>query len=239
MRTNEELRAAQARLVVAERLAAVGELSAAVAHGIRNPVAGIKAAAQVASLDVADDHPLRESLNDIVVEADKLEGRIQALLDFSRPFEPNLAACRVDSIATDAVASLGRQAASRGVDLVVEIDPALPPLVADAAQIEQVLLALLSNAIDAMPAGGQVRVSAVSAGAGRVRLEVSDTGPGIPHDQLAKVFDLFVTTKPAGTGLGLAVAKKVVELHRGTIAVTSEPGRGTRFTIELPVASAP
>ncbi|HSD09659.1 MAG TPA: ATP-binding protein [Candidatus Binatia bacterium] len=235
MRSNDELRAAQARLIEAERFAAIGELSAAVAHGIRNPVAGIKAAAHVASLDLPGDHPLRESLRDIIVETDKLEARIKTLLDFSKPFEPRLAPCRIDAIVADAVASLRNQIAARGIDLAVEVDRALPEIVADYAQIEQVLLALLSNAVEAMPGGGRISLAAARAGEERVRLEVSDTGPGIPRDQLDKIFKLFFTTKSSGTGFGLAVAKKIVERHRGTIAVESEVTKGTRFTIEIPI----
>jgi signal transduction histidine kinase len=235
MRTNDELRAAQARLIEAERFAAIGELSAAVAHGIRNPVAGIKAAAHIASLDLPADHPLHDSLSDIVVETDKLEARIKTLLDFSKPFEPRLAPCRIGAIVADAVASLRSQIAARGIDLVAELDPALPEVVADYAQIEQVLLALLSNAVEAMPRGGRISLAAAQIGDERVRLEVCDNGPGIPRDQLENVFKLFFTTKSSGTGFGLAVAKKIVECHRGTIAVESEVAKGTRFTIELPI----
>ena len=94
-RVNQELRDAQSRLIEAERFAAIGELSALVAHGIRNPLAGIKAAAQYAELDLPSDHPLRENIADIITEVDKLEGRIKALLDFARPFEPHLAPCDV------------------------------------------------------------------------------------------------------------------------------------------------
>jgi signal transduction histidine kinase len=236
LRTNDDLQAAQARLIEAERFAAIGELSAAVAHGIRNPLAGIKAAAEFASLEVPDDHPLRETISDIVGEADKLEARISTLLDFARPFEPRPAPCRVDEIVADATASLHSQMAGRGIELVVDLDPALPSAELDYVQIEEVLLLLLSNAVDAMPSGGRITITGRVAEDGRLRLEVIDTGPGIPPEQLKRVFTLFFTTKPRGTGLGLAVAKKIVERHRGTIAVHSETLKGTRFTIELPLA---
>ncbi|MEA2625707.1 MAG: two-component system, NtrC family, sensor histidine kinase AtoS [Candidatus Binatota bacterium] len=237
VRTNDELRAAQTRLIETERFAAIGELSAAVAHGIRNPLAGIKAAAHVARLDVDDHHSLQESISDIIGEADKLEARIKTLLDFSKPFEPRLAPCRIDAIAAAAVESLHRQVAARGIDLQVEVDPGMPELMADCAQLEQVLLALLSNALEATPSGGRISFTAARAGDDRVRLEIADTGPGIPEDQQRKIFDLFFTTKSSGTGFGLAVAKKIVENHRGTIAVASEPGRGARFTIEIPIGA--
>jgi two-component system, NtrC family, sensor kinase len=240
VRANEELRVAQARLIEAERFAAIGELSAAVAHGIRNPVAGIKAAAQFASLELPDHHSLHENISDIIGEADKLEMRIKTLLDFAKPFEPHPAPCRVEQIVGDAVASLRSQIAAQGINLSVDLDPVLPEAALDFAQIEQVLLALLSNAVEAMPRGGRITVTGRMAhDARRLRLEVIDTGPGITPDQLGRVFKLFFTTKSSGTGLGLAVAKKIVERHGGTIAVESEIGKGTRFTIELPLICPP
>jgi signal transduction histidine kinase len=239
VRANEELRLAQARLIEAERFAAIGELSAAVAHGIRNPVAGIKAAAQFAILELPEHHPLHENVTDIIAEANKLEARIKTLLNFAKPFEPNLAPCRIEQIVADAVASLRGQMAAQGIDLVVDLDPILPTAQLDYAQIEQVLLALLSNAVEAMPNGGRITITGRLAADGRtLRLEVTDTGPGIAAEQLEPVFRLFFTTKSSGTGLGLAVTKKIVERHGGTIAVASEHGRGTCFTIELPVSPA-
>jgi signal transduction histidine kinase len=237
MRANEELQLAQARLIEAERFAAIGELSAAVAHGIRNPVAGIKAAAQFASLDLPDQHPLRENIDDIIGEANKLEARIKTLLDFAKPFEPHPAPCRVERIVGDAVASLHSQVAAHGIELVVDLDPALPEAELDYAQMEQVLLAVLSNAIEAMPNGGRITITGrVAAGGKHLRLEVIDTGSGISAGQLGSMFKLFFTTKSSGTGLGLAVAKKIVERHAGTIAVESEIGKGARFAIELPLS---
>jgi signal transduction histidine kinase len=238
-RVNQELRDAQSRLIEAERFAAIGELSALVAHGIRNPLAGIKAAAQYAELDLPGDHPLRENIADIITEVDKLEGRIKALLDFARPFEPHPAPCDAGQIVHDALASLRTQIAAQGITVATDIDPALPPAQLDYAQIEQVLLALMSNAIEAMPGGGRLAVSVARGDGDRLRIAVADTGPGIPPDQLPHLFDLFVTGKPSGTGLGLAFAKKIVELHGGRISAESELALGSRFTIELPLAVPP
>lgn len=236
-RVNQELRDAQSRLIEAERFAAIGELSALVAHGIRNPLAGIKAAAQYADLDLAAEDPLRETIADIITEVDKLEGRIKALLDFARPFEPHLAPTEVAPIIRDALASLRMQIAAQGIAVTTDITPNLPPVPLDYAQIEQVLLAIMSNAIEAMPRGGRLSVSAAATGDGQLRITVADTGPGIRPDQLPHLFDLFVTDKPSGTGLGLAFAKKIVELHRGRISATSELALGSRFTIDLPLGT--
>jgi two-component system NtrC family sensor kinase len=236
-RTNQELHAAQARLIEAERFAAIGEMSAAVAHGIRNPVAGIKLAAQVVSAELPDLHPLRDSVNDVIEEADKLEARIKTLLDFARPFEPHPAPQRIERIVAEAVSYLRSRMTAQGIELTVDLSPTLPEAQLDAAQIEQVLLALLSNAVEAMPGGGTITVTGRLGDDGlRLCLEVADTGPGIPPQHMSRLFELFFTTKSSGTGLGLPVAKKIVERHGGTITVASEVGKGTRFTIELTLA---
>ncbi len=237
---HQELQTAQSRLIEAERLAAIGELSAAVAHGIRHPLAGIKAAAQFANLELPAEHPLRENINDIIGEANKLEARIKELLDFAKPFEPHPAACAVADIIAGALTSLRPQLNAHGIKVVTDYDPALPTVALDHAQIEQVLLALLSNAAEAMPQGGHITITARCTDAGRrIRIEVADDGPGIPVAQQQRVFKLFFTTKSSGTGLGLAVAKKIVERHGGTITLESAVGQGTRFLIELPVESVP
>jgi signal transduction histidine kinase len=235
-RANEELNATQARLIEAERLAAIGEMSAAVAHGIRNPLAGIKLAAQLANAELPADHPLRPNVTDVIEEADKLEARIRALLDFARPFEPHPSPCRIEGLVGEALAYVRGRMAAQGIDLVVDL-PTLPEPSLDYVQIEQVLLALLSNAIEAMPEGGRITVTGRVADDGEhVRLELADTGPGIPQGQMDRVFELFHTTKSGGTGVGLAIAKKIVKAHGGTISVASDLGKGARFTIELPLA---
>lgn len=238
VQANEELRAAQSRLIEAERFAAIGELSAAVAHGIRNPLAGIKAAAQFASLELPSAHPLHENIQDIIGETDKLEARIRTLLDFAKPFEPHPAPCRLEHIVDSAIGSLRSEIIARGIDVSTAVDARLPDVLVDYAQIEQVLLALLSNAVEAMPGGGRISVRVRLARGTHACIDVDDNGPGIPADQLERVFRLFFTTKSSGTGLGLPVAKKIVERHGGSIAIESEVGKGTRFVIELPIDSS-
>ncbi len=250
--TNRELREARDQLVEAERLAAIGELSAAVAHGIRNPVASIKAAAELAASEAPPGHPLRESFTDILGEADALEARISELLDFARPFEPNHAPADLNQIVHGALHLLRRQISGRDITVDVALAPALPGHEMDAAQIEQVCLALLTNAIEAMTDGGVLTVTTdllrldearppvagTSDSEPLLDIRVKDTGQGIPADQLGNVFRLFYTRKARGTGVGLATVKRIVEGHHGVITVESESGRGTEFRILLPLTGS-
>jgi len=238
-RSNDELHAAQGRLIEAERFAAIGELSAAVAHGIRNPVAGIKLGAQLVSEELTAEHRLCPNVNEIVKEADRLETWIRTLLDFAKPFEPHPTRQPVGPVVDEAASFFRNRMAAQGIELVVDVPDALPEANFDRAQIEQVLVTLLSNAADAMPTGGRISIMGRADDDRTLRLDVLDTGPGIPADQLGRVFKLFHTTKPNGTGLGLAVAKKILDNHGGTISVTSELGKGARFTIELPLEGPP
>jgi signal transduction histidine kinase len=231
---NAALRSAQAQLIQSERFAAIGEVSAAVAHGIRNPVAGIKAAARVAGLQLGPAHAALATIGDIVAESDKLEARIKALLDFAKPFEPHPTACPLADLVDQAAGALHSQMQGHGVTLVAAVDGIVASV--DRAQLVEVLLVLMSNAIEAMPNGGTLRIAATREDDARIRIEVSDTGSGMSAAQQARLFHLFATTKPTGTGIGLAVARKIIERHRGTIAARSTPGEGTCFTLVLPAA---
>jgi signal transduction histidine kinase len=238
---NRELRETRDRLVDAERLAAVGELSAAVAHGIRNPVAGIKTAAEFGVRAIGPDHALRQSFLDILSEADALDSRISELLDFARPFVPHRAPADLNEIVRGLVHLLRRQIAERRIDVVLDLAPTLPAHELDEAQIEQVALALMTNALEAMGTGGRLTLSTALAAGGDgggesfLELRVRDTGQGIAPDQLPKIFKLFYTRKARGTGVGLAVVRRIVDGHQGRIEVSSELGEGTEFRVLLPL----
>lgn len=231
---NRDLRDARDQLVESERLAAIGELSAAVAHGIRNPVAGIKSAAELAIADAAPGDPLRESFVDILTEADALDSRISELLDFARPFAPHYAPADLVEVVRGTLHLMRRQVAEHGITVAADLVSDLPPHELDVAQIEQVCLALFTNAVEAMRTGGTLTVRVAGDGADGAVLTVADTGHGIPADELPKVFRLFYTRKARGTGVGLATVKRIVEGHHGRIAVASTVGVGTEFRVTLP-----
>jgi two-component system sensor histidine kinase HydH len=233
-RANAELRAVQQQLVSAERLAAFGEITAAVAHGLGNPLASIRSLAQLASLDAAED-PVRDRLRQVIAATDRLAERMRALLRFGRPVEQRRVPTALESAVRAALESVQPRGLATGVRFEVRVPADLPKVRLDPARFEEALLCLTGNALDAMPEGGTLRVSATAAAKGRaVLLTVEDTGPGIPAAALARVFEPFFTTKPEGTGLGLAVARKLLEGAGGHLVLESEPGRGTRAIITLP-----
>ncbi len=234
-RANSELRALQRQLVAAERLAAFGEITAAVAHGLGNPLAAIRSVAQVALLD-APGGPVRDRLRQVIAETDRLAERMRALLQFGRPVEQRRVPTALESAVRAALESVRPRAGASGVRVDVSVPAELPKVRLDPARFEEALLCLVGNALDAMPAGGVLRVAAAPApAAGAVEVRVEDSGPGMPPAVLARAFEPFFTTKRDGSGLGLAVARRLLEGAGGRLALESEPGRGTRAVITLPL----
>lgn len=232
--TVEELQETRFRLDRAEHLAAIGELAAAVAHGIRNPLAGIRLAAQLGLEGDATADDLHENFEDVLSEVDKLESQVRGILDFARPFEPRLEPVAIRALVEPMVDTLAGRCAGAGIAIDVRIPDGLPPLRADRAHLTQVLHELTANAIDVMPHGGRLAIVVQPGGSGRVRIGVADTGPGVPAEMRERIFQLFTTTKSRGTGVGLAVARKIVERHGGTIAVEQAVPSGAIFVLELP-----
>jgi signal transduction histidine kinase len=233
-RQMEALQRTQARLVEAARLAAVGELAAAVAHEINNPLTSVLGFTSMIAEQVPPDHPLREQLEIVVSEAARARDIVRDLLDFGRQRPLTLRPVDVNVIVGQAVALL-RPAGGR-VTIHEQYDPDLPLVEADASRLKQVFLNIVQNALHAMPGGGHLRVSTEREG-DDVRVTFSDTGVGIPPENLTRIFDPFFTTKPDanGTGLGLSVSLGIVRQHGGAIEVQSEPNRGATFTVRLPV----
>ena len=241
-RANAELRRIQQQLVTAERFAAFGEITAAVAHGLGNPLAAIRARVQVALLD-APAGPVRESLRAVVAETDRLSQRMRALLDFGRPVEQRRVPTALDAAAHHALDQVRARCAAQAIGLELAVPAELPKVRLDPARFEEAFLCLVGNALDAMPGGGTLRIrakavsDAESAAIPSVQLSIEDTGPGIPKEALARASEPFFTTKPGGTGLGIAVARKLLESGGGRLRLESERA-GTRAVITLPVEEA-
>jgi two-component system, NtrC family, sensor histidine kinase HydH len=236
--TSEELAAAQKQLRASERLAAVGEVSAAVAHGIRNPLASIRASAQVAA-DALDDRSRAETyLRAITDEVDRLGRWLTSLLDSVRPFQLDLGPVDLNGLLRDLLGVLQRRLTVAHVTVDARLAPDLPKLHADEVQLQQAFLGVLENAIEALPSGGTIHLTTeLAAGQAKpaVRITVRDTGEGIPLERLPHVFEVLYTTKSRGTGLGLAITRKVAERHGGHVDINSASGDGTTVTIQLPL----
>jgi signal transduction histidine kinase len=238
-RMTEQLQQSRAQLVQSEKLASIGQMAAAVAHGLRNPLASLRAAAQLARHRV-DAPAAREQLDAIVEQVDRLDLRIAHLLQFSRPAPFHPLRESVGALVDGALSGFTELLRQRRIDLVVRAPATLPEIQVDPMRLEQALTELVSNALDAMPDGGRLEVAARaepgSSGAGVV-VEVTDSGPGIAPEILPNLCEPFFTTRPEGTGLGLAIAKRYVEEAGGRLDIASTVGRGTTVRIWLPSAS--
>jgi two-component system, NtrC family, sensor kinase len=235
-----QLQKTQSQLVQSEKLASIGEMSAAVAHGLRNPLASLRAAAQVVRR-----HPnapsSAEHLNAIIEEVDRLDRRISHLLSFSRPapYHPlNESVPRLVEGLLPAFAELLRE---RRVELEMDLSPLLPEVRVDPMQLEQALVEIVSNALDAMPDGGRLRIAGSveennGGSAPQVTIEIADTGPGIPPQVMPSICEPFFTTRQEGTGLGLSIAKRYVEQNGGSLDILSRAG-GTTVRVRLPAAA--
>jgi signal transduction histidine kinase len=235
-RMTAQLRESREQLVQAEKLASIGEMSAAVAHGLRNPLASLRAAAQLVR-----HHPTSpsatEHLDAIIEEVDRLDRRISHLLSFSRPAPFHPVSESLPRLIEELLPAVAQPLREQRVELEMAVPPALPQVRVDPMQLEQAILEIVTNAIDAMPAGGRLRIGAFvsdGTGPGEVVVEVTDTGGGIPDHVLPSVCEPFFTTRQEGTGLGLAIAKRYVEQNGGRLEIASRPGSGTTVRVRLP-----
>ena len=241
-RTTAELSDAQDQLIRSARLAAVGRLSAGVAHEIGNPLAAIRGLLDLMQTGNLDPEEEREFIGRIQSETERIHHTIRDLLDFSRsdadPSSRVEASTDLVEVVSDTVKLIDRQTRFRGIDLTLGLDDGLPRVRGDGERIRQLLLNLLFNAADALGGKGAIAVRARNGG-GLVRLMVEDDGPGIDDAILDQVFDPFVTTKPAGqgTGLGLAVCHTIVERLGGSIEARNRSEGGASFEVCLPVAT--
>jgi two-component system NtrC family sensor kinase len=239
-----ELKRAHEHALHTEKMASIGKMAAVVAHEINNPLSGILTYAKLVGkwLDRGDESPqkreeTRQCLDLIVAESRRCGDLVKNLLTFSRTAPMNLQAADLNEVVDRCVHLVQHQLELAGIQLQLELDPALPLTQCDPAQIEQVLLALILNAIDAMPQGGNLWLSTqVERERQEVSVLVRDDGSGIAPEILPQIFEPFLTTKEGGhgVGLGLAISHSIVERHKGRIEVQSQTGKGTVFTVTLP-----
>lgn len=241
-----EWQAVQGQIMQAEKMAAIGQLAAGVMHEINNPLATIGAcvAAIQARLEDGETGPaaIGEYLEIIDKEVERCTGIVNRLLDFSRPRSGTRTAVELNALVDETLFLLKHHHRFKRLEVVRDLAADPPPALGSREQLIQVLMALMLNAADAMEHGGRltVRTGRVAGRPAEVFLEVADSGPGIPRSDQDKIFEPFFTTKPPGrgTGLGLSICYAIVEAHRGRIEVDSVPGRGARFRVHLPVATA-
>jgi signal transduction histidine kinase len=228
------------QLVHAEKLASLGQLAASIAHEINNPLAGVltytKLLTKKISGDTLEKGAALDYLSKMESEVSRCSRIIRNLLDFSRQTEPMLRLVDVNQVIEQVLAMVGHQAQLQNVDVVRELSPSLPKVMADSDKLQQVFTNLTLNAIQAMSGGGKLTLR-TSAANSQVRIDVQDTGCGISKENLSKLFTPFFTTKEkgSGVGLGLAVVLGIIERHKGEIKVQSEVGKGTTFSVYLGV----
>jgi PAS domain S-box-containing protein len=235
-----EKRQLELRLIQSAKMAALGEMAGGIAHEIRNPLAIISSAAQILLKKGADPEIRRECAEKIRVAANRAAAIIQSLLRFARPSERLVERVDVNSAVEDTLALIGHQISLQSIEIDKRLAPGLPRVRGAKNQLQQVFMNIILNAYQAMPRGGRFTIESRLAPAGpRPAIEISfiDTGRGIPEERLSRIFHPFFTTMPVGkgTGLGLSIAYSIVRQHGGTIRVESEVGKGSTFTVTLPV----
>jgi PAS domain S-box-containing protein len=228
-----------------DRLAALGRFTSSVAHEIRNPLTGIAAGVQYLARGLGEDGPQREHLTFILSEIKRLDRIVQDLFDITHPRGLQLRVAPLEDTVRRALQILQALITDNGTDVRLEVAPRTPAVPHDQDQLEQVIINLLKNAVEASQAGGMVRIAVLATvpakGGGRSRaatgstIRIEDQGSGIEPEHLRTIFEPFFTTKPGGTGLGLYISHDIVKRHHGTLTVQSEPGQGTVFTLDLPL----
>jgi two-component system sensor histidine kinase HydH len=229
-----EIHALRRELEENRRLATVGRLAAGVAHEIRNPLSSIKGFATYFKEKYKTTDKDQEVATIMIQEVDRLDRVVGQLLDFSRPLRLHLQSVALKPLLEDALRLVTRQSRDARVALALDLPDATLHVTVDADKMRQVVLNLLLNALDAMSAGGQLRVAAVRKGRHDLQITIADTGKGIDANDRPHIFEPYYSTKKSGTGLGLAIVRNIVKAHRGDITVDSRPGGGTAVRITLP-----
>ncbi len=233
-----------------DRLAALGEMAAAIAHEVKNPLAGIEVMAGILKRQLTESEDAQSILRDIIKEAKMANAIVVEVLDFVRPIRLQVERIALADVVRDAI-SMAESHVPRGkVQLALELPEDLAPIQGDPHQLRQLFTNLLTNAFEALGGVGNVRLSALQLSTDdepgsaevhavpMIQVEVSDDGPGMPSDVMERIFSPFFTTKPQGSGLGLAIVRKIVDAHDGRIDVSARPDGGTRFRVTLPASGS-
>jgi signal transduction histidine kinase len=237
---NRNLRQAQEDARRAERLAALGQLSAGLAHEIRNPLGVIKGSAEILKEKLTGANELaRELAGYIYTEVNRLSSLVGRFLDFARPSQLNVRAEELPELLERCLKAVAQQSQNATIKVVKEYAEPLPRALVDADVCEQVFTNLISNAFEAMSDDGQLTIrihtaQKYSEPAAELAVEIADTGPGVPEEMKEQIFNPFYTTKKSGVGLGLAIVSKIVDAHGGAVKLVSAPGQGACFRVTLP-----
>ena len=230
----EKLSQLGAHLSYSQKLSALGRLTSGVAHEIKNPLNAMVIHVALLRQKLESAAPDARGYLDVLDEQiRRLDRVIQGFLKFTRPEELHLDAVPLEEVLKEVLQLVSGEAQKNGIRVVKEIPFDLPPVHGDRELLQQAFLNLMLNAKDAMPGGGTLKVAAQRSVEGYVEIDVEDSGIGISASELPKIFDLYYTTKEAGSGIGLSLVYRIVQLHDGDVEVHSTPNVGTRFTIKL------
>jgi PAS domain S-box-containing protein len=238
LRDLDSIESINTQLQVSERLAAVGRITAGVAHEVKNPLNSMRLWLEnlKESLPPETDGGAQQAVNVLDAEIDRLDAVVKRFLDFSRPMDVRLEPTQLSDLLHEVLEVAQPELERAKVEVARLIPIGIPDVFVDRALLKQAVLNLVLNAVDAMPHGGQLQLT-LSRRGDMAEITVGDTGKGIPLENRQKIFQLFFTTRPGGSGIGLASTFRIVQLHNGSIDFTSEVGRGTTFRIELPLAA--
>jgi signal transduction histidine kinase len=248
-RANEELRQAREEAIHTEKMASIGLLAAGMAHEVGTPLASIMGYAELLSTEQPGNPVIQDYTRRISGDCSRIDRIVRGLLDFARPRGSAVEACDLRHLVSATLELLTQQGVFKLIKVSTQLDDQFPPALADPHQLQQVLINLILNSRDAMPDGGKLALRVKQEAcpvflrqqSGCLRLDVLDSGGGIPEENLSHIFDPFFTTKPPGkgTGLGLAISARIIEAFGGRITVKSVTGTGSCFTLWLPTGEVP
>ena len=233
---NEMLHRAHEQLARTEKLTALGEMAAGVAHEINNPLGGILLYSNLVLEDIPEDSPARENMQKIIYQTNRSKRIVQSLLDFARTPTGEMLPLNINGVIESSLSLVKGQAMFHGIDINTRLAEDIPEVIGDKSRLEDVFLNLFINAADAMKGGGTLTIKTMQGDDNSVKTLISDTGKGIEEKDFPHIFEPFFTTKEPGqgTGLGLPIVYGIIRKHNGTIDAESEPGKGTTFIISLP-----